>query len=193
MEEETVTALRTDDLEYRIIEVTSMTPELDRAIRDCLVASFREQKDKDHFARQRWWHSPHQWTTVAMEPDGTVAGGLCVVERTIMVGGLTHPVAGVGNVCARPRWRKKGVIDRVMATALDEAEKRGFEAGFLFCKPLLEAVYRRMGWTRLDAPVFFEDESGATTPMPETSIAMTIPLGIDSFPDGEVDLMGRDW
>ncbi|MCD6309008.1 MAG: GNAT family N-acetyltransferase, partial [Candidatus Latescibacteria bacterium] len=116
-----------------------------------------------------------------------------VVERTIMVGGIAHPAAGVGNVCARPRWRKKGVIDHVMAVALEEAEKRGFEAGFLFCKPLLETVYRRMGWTRLDVPVFFDNESGVAAPMPETNIAMVFPLGGELFPEGGVDLMGRDW
>jgi len=179
------------ELEFRVIDESGMDEKLDRAVRDALVVCF--SKDGAHFSRQRWWHSRHHWTVAAIEPGGRVAGGLCVVERGIMVGGRSLRAAGVGNVCARPEWRGKGIIDRVMTTALEEAAARGFEVGLLFCLPPLEKVYARMGWRKLDARVVMEDESGARVPIPGKNIAMGIPILLDGFPGGDIDLMGRDW
>ena len=35
---------------------------------------------------------------------------------------------GVGNVCTLPEWRGKGVIDRAMNLAVEDARKRGCDA-----------------------------------------------------------------
>ena len=180
-----------DGLSFAVIPENEMTVDLDRAIRDVLVACF--PKDAGHFSRQRWWHSPHQWSVLAITVEGVIVGGMCVVERTVTAGGCGIPVAGIGNVCTLPEWRGQGVIDTVMAAALAEAGKHSLEAGLLFCKPVLEKVYARMGWTAVDGTVCMTDADGGMTKLPAENIAMTIPIAIETFPRGDIDLRGRDW
>ena len=182
-----------EQLDFRIVDENDITAELDRAVREGLVKCF--PTESEHFSRQRWWHSPQSWTAVALEPDGTVASGLCIIERDITVGseGKIIKIAGVGNVIALPRWQGTGLVDRVMALALEECRRRGFEAGLLFCLPVLERIYRRMSWRKINADVFMLDKSGVRVPLPVKNIAMTIPLTLGEFPEGDIDLKGRDW
>ncbi len=179
------------ELDFKIIDEADITDELDSAIRNILVECF--PKDSEHFSRQRWWHSRYDWIAVATYPEETIAACLSIVERSIKAGGSDLQIAGVGNACALPCWRKKGIIDRVMEFALEEARKRGLGAGLLFCLPELEKVYKRMGWKKIDAAVVMNDESGKQVPMPEKNIAMAIPLLVDKLPGGIIDLMGQDW
>jgi len=176
---------------YVIVDEPYITDDLDHSIREALVGCF--PKDGEHFAHQRWWHSPHHWTVVALDDRDRVVGGICVVEREISVRGKTLKIAGIGNVCTVPEWRKKGVVDRIMDIVLNEARRRGREAGFLFCKRPLEKVYARMGWKRIEYPVFMDDGEGKKIPMKEQDIAMGLPLSDSVFPEGVVDLRGRDW
>lgn len=176
---------------YRILPENDITDALDRSIKETLVLCF--PNDASHFQGQRWWHSRHQWTASALDMGGRFIAGLCVVERTISVGGKTVKTAGIGNVCTHPDFRGRGIIDRIMALALEEARTRNLEAGLLFCKPALEKVYNRMGWKRLDARVILDDGAGNQIPPKEQDIVMTIPLLVESFPDGPVNLNGRDW
>lgn len=181
------------ELYFRILDEADITDEIDRSIRASLVECY--PKNREHFSRMRWWHSHQSWTVMAVESGGEVAAGLSIVERCIQVGekGLSLNIAGVGNVFALPRWRKKGVIDQIMILALKEARKRGLEAGLLFCIPPLEKVYRRMGWKKINTTVTMHDESGFDIPVPEKNIIMVVPITIETFPDGEIHLMGRDW
>jgi hypothetical protein len=86
-----------------------------------------------------------------------------------------------------------GIADAVMAAALAEAGKRSLQAGLLFCKPALEKVYARMGWKAVDGAVYMEDADGGITTLPAENIAMSIPVAIEAFPAGDIDLRGRDW
>ena len=178
------------ELDFSIINEADITDELDNAIRNILVECF--PKDSEHFSYQRWWHSRYDWIAVATDPDGAIAACISIVERSIKAGGSDLQIAGVGNVCALPCRRKKGIIDRVMEIALEEARKHGLGSGLLFCLPELEKVYKRMGWKKIDAAVVLNDESGKQTPMPEKNIAMGIPI-TEAFPEGDIDLVGRDW
>lgn len=180
-----------DTIIYTVIPEAAVTPALDVAIRDALVICF--PKDAAHFSTQRWWHSPHHWTVAAFAGGGTFIGGMCIVERTITVDGKDISAAGIGNVCTLPAYRGQGIVDRIMKTALDEAKRRGIEAGLLFCKPALEKVYGRMGWRRLDVTVVMDDGAGNAVPPKETDIVMAIPLSLAAFPPGKIDLNGRDW
>ena len=185
--------INTCELDFRVIDEADITDELDRAIRNTLVKCY--PKDADHFSHTRWWHSLPAWTVCAIYRSETVASSLSVVERCVTVGGKGRmiTVAGVGNVFAQLPWRKKGVIDRVMALALAEAQRRVLDAGLLFCEPALEKVYKRMGWETIDGAVFMSDESGHCVPGPVKNITMVIPILADEFPSGDIDLNGRDW
>jgi GNAT superfamily N-acetyltransferase len=184
-----------DDLSaitFAVIEEKSMPADLDRKIREILVECFPH--NTDHYSQTRDWHCSPAWVVIATAPDGAMAAHCAMVEREVAVGGNTHvTVAGVQGFSVRPPWRKAGLSDRIMAMALTEARRRGIQAGLLFCLPSLERVYRRMGWRTAQVTVTMLDENGKTTPLPEKNIAMVIPLTIDAFPDGDIDLRGTDW
>jgi len=81
-----------------------------------------------------------------------------------------------------------------MKIALDESCNRGLDAGLLFCREVLAGkVYGRMGWKKVAAKVFMENDEGKRIPRPEKDIAMSIPLAIEKFPEGDIDLHGPDW
>ncbi|MHB9027263.1 MAG: GNAT family N-acetyltransferase, partial [Candidatus Latescibacterota bacterium] len=173
-------------------EEDHMPADLDRKIRGILVECFPH--NTDHYAQTRDWHSKPVWVVVGLAPDGTVAAHCAMVEREVKIAGMHRvTVAGVQGFSVRRPWQGTGLSDRLMARALDEARKRGIGAGLLFCLPQLERLYERMGWRAVHHPVTMRDEMGNPEPLPEKNIAMAIPLNIDTFPGGAINLRGPDW
>jgi len=176
----------------RIVIESQMPPALDAAIRRGLCLSFPEQRE--HFGRRRDWHGSFPAWSAIVESGDEVLAHVGVTERTIDAGGRTLRVAGVLNVFVSPAWRGKGLADRVMSAAMDEARRRGFDAGLLFCVPALGPVYARGGWRELPGRAFTRvDETGRELPIPAGNIAMFLPLGCADFPPGDVHLQGNDW
>ena len=120
---------------------------------------------------------------------------VAVVERTVIVGPSLSKVnvAGIQSVSVLPNYRGKGFSDKAMATAMDEAKKRGFDAGLLFCMPQLEKVYGRMGWAKIEALVYKIDDEKGKMPKSGEDIVMFYPLKMKEFPAGDIDMAGTDW
>lgn len=182
-----------NDITLAVYNNEDVDENLDRHIRNILVECFPH--NTDHYSQTRAWHSQPSWIVVGIAADGTVAAHCAMVERTISAGAPPREirVAGIQGFSVRPRWRKKNVSDDMMALAVSEAKKRGLDTGLLFCLPVLEKLYGRMEWRAIGDPVFVRDENERRVPLPEKNIAMIIPLNLDEFPSGTVDLMGPDW
>jgi GNAT superfamily N-acetyltransferase len=181
-----------DRLVFEVVDDKAVSTELDRRIRDTLVACF--PADEEHFSRDRSWHTRPTWLVVALDSDGTVAAHCAMVERTVAVGGHARvTVAGVQGFSVLPGWRGTGLSDRIMERAIEESRRRAVDAGLLFCLPELEKVYARTGWRTIDTAVSMRENDGASAPIPGKNIAMAISLGIPAFPSGDIDLMGPDW
>ena len=80
-----------------------------------------------------------------------------------------------------------------MSMVMEQANKRGFDAGLLFCIDKLQSVYGRMGWHKLDSNVYLCDEKEGKKLIPPKNIAMFYPIGTKQFPPGDIDLAGTDW
>ena len=128
-----------DQLQYSIVKNEEVTPELDQAIRDGLVECFPHNAVP--YSKKRAWHSDPAWIVVAQDSDGTVAGYMAAVERTVLVGSDTVPVriAGLQGVFARKQWRKTGLTGRLM----DSVVRRGPETGHRSGTPVLPACAGR--------------------------------------------------
>ncbi len=174
-----------------MIEETAITPELDQAIRHTLCASF--PNDDGNFSLTRKWHGSGPEYTVLMQSERKVIAHVGVVDRQIDIGGVPLHVAGVQNVCVLPDWRGKGLSDRVMIAAMQEAETRGYDCGLLFCIPVLEKVYARVGWISLGVRDVIRTENGQDLPIPDKNIAMYYPIKVKSLPEGIIHLRGNDW
>jgi len=169
-----------------------MPASTDAAIRRGLCACF--PNDREHFASHRDWHGSVPAWSVVLEEGTEVVAHAAVVDRVIDVGGLSVHVAGVLNVFVLPEWRGKWLVHRVMSAAMEEARRREFDCGLLFCVPALEKVYARTGWRTLSARrITRVDEEGRELPLPGDNLAMFHPLAMADFPAGDIHLRGNDW
>ncbi len=174
-----------------VLEEDRIDPELDRAIRDLLCECF--PADSDVFPYTRYWNDLIPEYTVVC-PDGRrVVGHVAIVVRTITCAGKTIRVAGPASVAVSLEQRRAGLSRRLMDAAMAEAARRRIPFGLLFCLPELEPLYSSMGWRRTNRPVTMQDDKGRSVPMLQKNVAMFVELADESFPQGPLDLGGRDW
>jgi len=180
-------------IDFSVVPEQEILPDLDKAIRDLLVACF--PADREYYQRQSWWHSAAIYRVLGRDRRGSLVAHVAVVDRAVNVGRELSKVrvAGVQSFCVSQDYRGAGLSERIILMAMIEAEKRGFDAGLLFCIDALETVYGRMGWRRIDSDVYMLDEREAKVPIPSKSITMFYPLGKSEFPPGDIDLAGTDW
>lgn len=80
-----------------------------------------------------------------------------------------------------------------MSIAMEQANKRHFDAGLFFCLSKRQATYARIGWHKLDSLVYISNDKDEKELIPAKNITMFYPLGIKQFPAGDIDLAGTDW
>lgn len=178
-------------MEWRIIDEADMPEDIDAEIRRRLCTVFPH--DVLVYTRTRAWHDSHPAFSVVLENDGNVLAHAAVVDRTVEIGGLPLRSAGVQNVFVAPEERGKALSDAVVGRAMDEARRRDFDIGLLFCKTTLEKLYAGMGWLGVGERRIVRVEAGGELPLPENNRAMYLPLRRGSLPEGMLHLCGNDW
>ena len=176
----------------QIIDETQMPPALDQAIRDALCLCFPD--GVANFSVTRQWHgSGPEYSAVMQDEAGKVIAHAGVVNRTVSIGGTQIRVAGIQNVCVLPEGRGKGLSDQVMIAAMEEAQRRDYDCGLLFCLPVLEKVYARTGWISVGLRDVIRTENGRDISIPNKNIAMYLPMKMKALPEGAIHLQGNDW
>lgn len=169
-----------------------MSPELDEAIRAGLCICF--PNDAAVFSQTRAWHGSAPAYSVVVEQDHQVIAHVGVVQRTLRVGSGPLSIAGVQNVFVLPDHRGRGLADRIMTAAMDQALRRRIDVGLLFCLPTLERLYRRLGWLALGQREVWATHSAGQRYRPDPkNVLMFHPLLRRDFPAGPIDLCGDDW
>jgi len=176
-----------------IVSENKISPELDHAIRKILVACF--PADREYFQARSWWHCVPIYRILGRSGEESIAAHVAIVERTVIVGKNISKVrvAGVQSFCVLPDYRGTGLSDRMMSITMEEASRRGFDAGLLFCQDKLQTVYARMGWHKLDSDVYMSDDKEGKKLIPAKNFTMFYPIGTRQFPLGDIDLAGPDW
>jgi kynurenine formamidase/predicted N-acetyltransferase YhbS len=178
-------------LSFRVLEEGSIEPALDAAIRRLLCECF--PPDIGVFSVSRAWNGVWPaFSAIAWHGD-EVVGQLGIVDRQITCAGRPVRVAGIQNLAVSASWRGTGLAQRLMVAAMDEARRRGFRHGLLFCVPKLADFYGRQGWRRIDRPVTMHDAAGRSVPLTAKNICMEFLLAEEGLPAGAIDLEGRDW
>lgn len=134
-------------------------------------------------------YSPPEWYVMASSGVELV-GRLGVVERAISVGEREVRVAGVGGVTTRPKWRRQGVAQELLAATERLFRRLQVPFGFLLCRDNVRSVYERAGWNVVAARTRFDQPDS-----PETypHLTMVLECGDERWPDGDVDLRGLPW
>jgi predicted N-acetyltransferase YhbS len=174
-----------------IVSEDAVTPELDTAIKDLLCECF--PVDLKEFRQSRHWHGSAPAYSLVYRQGRAVLGHVGVVRRTITCAGRPVEVGGIESLAVSPTLRGSGLSRQLMAESMVEAKRIGLKFGFLFCSPKLERFYGSLGWRKTDAAVAMLDQAGRSIPLPGKSIVMSLDLGDETFPDGEIHLQGRDW
>lgn len=182
-----------NDISLFVIKEQDITPQLDRAIREMLVVCF--PADHEYFQRQSFWHSPAVYRVIGKNHKGSIVAHTAIVERAVIVGPDLSKVrvAGIQSFCVLQDYRRMSLSNKMMSAAMDEGNRRSFDAGLLFCREQLEKVYGGMGWRKLDAAVYMTDDKSGKTLIPSRNITMFYPLNAMQLPVGDIDLAGTDW
>jgi predicted GNAT family N-acyltransferase len=97
-------------------------------------------------------------------------------------------VVGLGSLIVNRSVRGHGLMSRLVEPVLRLAESMGPSRAMIFCRPELVALYRRLGFAEITAPVWADQPEGRVE-MPEP--AMWRPLReVDGWPPGRVDVRG---
>lgn len=180
-------------MRIKLIDEPQIEPGTDAALRDLLAECFPHSA-RLFSANRHWSGNVPLFTVVATDKTHVVACTV-VIDRTIRIGERPVRVAGVGNVCALPAYRGRGVVDRVLLSAMEEAAGRGFEWGLLFCRPEIMKVYERTGWQSCMDRRFVRIDSttGESVEIPADHGKMVLRIGYRPLPPGDIDLRGDKW
>jgi GNAT superfamily N-acetyltransferase len=176
----------------KILKESQIDGELDASIRKSLCICFPWHR---HFYENlRPWHGITPMFTVFLEKDSDIIAHAAIVDTRIKIDNRPFRVAGLQNVFVIPAYRKKGVSDIILQSAMTEAEKYDFDFGLLFTSydPVLK-VYARNGWSEIENQDFYKIENGKTSCFPPDKHKMFYPLKLKSFPEGTVRLTTNDW
>ena len=177
-------------MKIRIVDEKDIEPTLDQAIRDLLVVCFPHVREI--YAVARRWRGNVPLYSVLLEDSDALCGHVAVVDRTIRVGSEPLRVAAIGNVAVKPACRGRRLVDGVLAAAMEEAGRRGFDCGFLFTHPPTDRIYARNGWIEVAAQTI-RVENNEEIEIPPENVRMYYPLRIKDFPVGPIHLQGDKW
>lgn len=152
------------------------------------------------FVTQRWYHTPlspdELW--FFMRQGGRMAASVRVVHRTISIGAASFRVAGIANVGSHPDVRGSGVGKAVMRAVGEYiARAAALDFGLLFTGETIYGFYRKLGWktiTNQHASLNEKGERILSDPQSK-GVTMIYPgrRPLEQWPNGLVDLNGRDW
>lgn len=135
------------------------------------------------------WSSPERY--ILGKIDDRVVSVVGILYRQIHVGEKLVWIIGVGGVATHPDFQRRGYSSSLMRKAGDviRGEKK-VSFGLLVCGSHRVAFYGRFGWQLMNAKMYFECR-GERRLYKET--VMIFSSSKESWPDGEVDLLGGPW
>jgi predicted GNAT family N-acyltransferase len=122
-------------------------------------------------------------------PDGRlVAVGGAVVAAIEIEGSQGFDVVGLGSVIVTRSLRGRGLMAMLVEPLLRLAEGLGPERAMLFCRLELVALYRRLEFVEITAPVWADQPEGRIE-MPMVAMWRALRDGAE-WPPGRVDVRG---
>jgi aminoglycoside 2'-N-acetyltransferase I len=127
---------------------------------------------------------------VLVRAGGQLVSRAGLLKHPLSLSGRSRTVAGVGGVVTRPDSRRRGYARTALTRAHDTmCGDWSVDFGLLFCLPVLESFYRRLGWWAVD-PVILDQPTGAVVAPLLTMVHTCRSL---SWPSREVKLASLPW
>ena len=113
--------------------------------------------------------------------------GASIVDIEVEDAG-SFQVVGLGGLFVTRSARGDGLLWRLAGPLLALAEEMGPDRAMLFCGPELIPVYRRLGFTAIESPVW-ADQPGGRLEVPMGAMWRAL-RGFTAWPPGRVDVQG---
>jgi GNAT superfamily N-acetyltransferase len=135
------------------------------------------------------WATP-EWRFLVHLADKPVVH-IAVLRRTVTVGGRPVTVGGMTRLITVPQQRSRGLgtlaLDHAARFTRDELSLP-FAMGF--CVERLIPFYRQRGWHEVDSRVLMDQPTGKLL---SPCACVVLPLRVEKWPQGEVDVGGLPW
>jgi predicted GNAT family N-acyltransferase len=123
-------------------------------------------------------------------PEGRLVAAAGAVIATVEVERAgSIDIVGLGSLIVTRSQRGSGLMSRVVEPLLRLAERMGPDRGMIFCRPDLVALYRRIAFIEITAPVWADQPEGRIE-MPLAAMWRALRDDAAEWPPGRVDVHG---
>jgi predicted acetyltransferase len=135
------------------------------------------------------WAGP-DWTVMRYQNDGIVSF-YNVIAREIHIDDMPVEAIGINNVITPPEYRGHGfAFDLLISTQIEMLDKLKAEVGLLLCADQMIPFYARLGWYKVDCPVYFEQDGKQNLWLAN---AMLLSRADDYLSPAFINLNGLPW
>jgi predicted acetyltransferase len=123
--------------------------------------------------------------------DDDMVSNVHIIERTVLVGGQSVRVGGIGNVATKVEWRKRGYATRALQVAVDFLrDPLKVDFGLMIATEKMIPSYEKRGWKVVAQSIQIQQPDGRRA----FSIpVMTLPVLKQDWPEGVIDICGLPW
>jgi GNAT superfamily N-acetyltransferase len=162
----------------------SLSPPQLQEIDALLKLAFKDEVDSGFD-----WDQPGLHVTAS--DSGKLISHVGILFRQIQVGSQMVRVGGISDVGTHPDWRCRGIAHILLKAAGEYLRKDGkYQFAMLFCNESLIHYYASLAYKKVDAPLFITSR-GKHIQINE--IKMILPFFGNTWPEGEIDLLGLPW
>jgi predicted GNAT family N-acyltransferase len=134
------------------------------------------------------WRAKDRHVALRARDGRLVAVAGAVIATVEIEGAESFEVVGLGSLIVTRSARGRGLMSRVVEPVLRLAEGMGPDRAMIFCRPELVALYRRLAFAEITAPVWADQPDGRVQ-MPEPAMWRALREGA-GWPPGRVDVRG---
>jgi predicted N-acetyltransferase YhbS len=132
------------------------------------------------------WREKDRHVAVRARDGRLLAVAGAVIAMVAVDGAESFEVVGLGSLIVTRSARGLGLMSRLVEPLLRLAEGMGPHRAMIFCRPELVALYGRLAFAEITAPVW-ADQPGGRIKMPLPAMWRALGEGA-SWPPGRVDL-----
>jgi GNAT superfamily N-acetyltransferase len=176
-------------LDIRIISSNEIPLVLEEKNKEIDRVAFSGEDQNDLILAAIQWAS-NDWIVLGSF-EGELVSQLCLLKRSILVGGQTLWVGGVGGVATHPRWQKHGFATKILRESETFMRKDiCVPFGLLICADETQPVYAHCGWQYVEHSLIYI-QNGKRSIL--DTCVMILKLTDEPWPSGEINLQGSPW
>jgi predicted GNAT family N-acyltransferase len=178
-------------MRWELRQVSDLTAQEQEALRRLSLAVYPPEDSTIWPGRSIEW-AAHQWCVIGWGAEGVALCYVGIILRDARWNDHAVKIGGIGGVKTHPASRERGFATTAIQQALDLFREQGdVDFGLLVCDPDLVPFYERLGWCKFPGELFVTQRQMI---VPFTfNLTMTIPLRLQEFLGGKIDLMGPPW